>query len=274
MRCRSCFATLYLVLGLAGCGPRSPGTTGGGAGCKRGLASNRAPTSAFAGLAWWYNWSLAGTPPAGIEFVPMVWGEKSLGAALPSGARFVLGFNEPNFKAQANLTPQQAAAAWPMVEAKAHAAGAALVSPAVNFCGSASNSAGCSDPTVTDPYSWLKDFFAACNGCQVDAIAIHWYNCDLPSLKAYIEGNDKGLEGFVQFGKPLWLTEFSCDGSHSVAEQKAYMEAAVPYLEASSAIARYSWFSSSAIASAQLANGDGSPTELGSAYLGLPQSCD
>ncbi len=98
----------------------------------------------------------------------------------------------------------------------------------MNFCGSQADPSRCSDPAITDPYTWLKDFFAACPGCEVDAVAVHWYNCDLPSLEAYIEGN-ASLEGFVQFGKPIWLTEFSCDGAHSVADNEASMKAAVPY---------------------------------------------
>jgi hypothetical protein len=262
------------------------GTTGGDAGsppCKRGIASNAAPGSAFSpsatqpGVSWWYNWALQGTGQgAGIEFVPMIWGTGSLHSALPAGSRYVLGFNEPNFKSQSNLTPAQAAADWPAVETAARAVGALLVAPAVNFCGSASNTSGCSDPTVTDPYTWLKDFLADCTGCQIDGIAVHWYNCDLPSLRAYIEGNidaGGGLQGFVQFGKPIWLTEFSCDGSHTVADQKAYMQAAVPYLEGNPHVFRYSWFSAGPIPNAELANSDGSLNDLGTTYVGLPESC-
>ncbi len=206
----------------------------------------------------------------------MIWGTGSLGSALPAGSAYVLGFNEPNFKAQSNLTPAQAASHWPAVESAASAVGAKIVSPAVNFCGSSTNTSGCSDPTVTDPYTWLQDFFADCAGCQVDYIAVHWYNCDLPSLKAYIEGNTAtggGLQGFVQFGKPIWLTEFSCDGSHTVAQQTAYMQAAIPYLESNPNIFRYSWFSASNIASAVLANADGSLTALGQTYVSLPSTC-
>ena len=146
----------------------------------------------------------------------------------------------------------------------------------MNFCGSASDSSKCTEPTVTDPYTYLKDFLAACSGCQVDYIAVHWYNCDLPSLQAYLEGNtDAGgnLQGFVQFGKPIWLTEFSCDSSHSAADQKAYMKAAIPYLEANPNIARYAWFSARNIPNADLTNSDGSLTDLGTTYIGLPQSC-
>ena len=43
-------------------------------------------------------------------------------------------FNEPNHRTQANLSPQQAAALWPKLEAAAAATGSAtLVGPAVNW---------------------------------------------------------------------------------------------------------------------------------------------
>jgi hypothetical protein len=252
--------------------------------CKRGIAANLAPSAAFAptatspGAWWWYNWAnQSAGGDARVEFVPMLWGGGSLNQVIGPGSRYLLGFNEPNFKPpQANLTAQQAAAYWPMVEAKAAAAGIPIVSPGVNFCGSAADSSQCTDPAVTDPYTYLKDFFAACPGCKVDYVAVHAYYCDVPSLRSYLEGNtDAGgsLQGFLQFGKPLWLTEFSCDASHSVADQKAYMQSAVAYLESNPSVFRYAWFSAKPIPNAELANSDGSLTDLGATYVGLPQSC-
>jgi hypothetical protein len=242
--------------------------------CKRGVAGGPpsaalAPTASAPGVVWWYNWgsqgSSMGTP---IEFVPMIWGSNNLGDTLPAGSQFVLGFNEPNFTSQANLSPQQAAADWPQVEALAQAAGGIpLVSPAVNYCG------GCTVPSITDPYTYLSDFFQACTGCEVDYVAVHWYNCDLPSLQSYIMGNGADMPGFLHFGKPIWLTEFSCDGSASVAQQKAYMQAAIPWLESNQYIYRYSWFSASPIPNAELVNPDGSLTDLGTTYVNLPASC-
>jgi hypothetical protein len=235
-------------------------------GCKRGVAANVAPGAAFhPAIGWWYNWALQGTGPnVGIEFVPMVWGSGSVGMAIPSGSKYLLGFNEPSFHAQSNLTPQQAAGLWPMI--KTQAAGAQLVSPAMSYCGPAANCNG------TDPYQYLKDFLAACPGCEVDHVAVHWYNCDLPSLKDYIEtGNN--LPGWEQFNKPIWLTEFSCDGNATVADQEAYMRAAIPYLENNPKIYRYSWFSAGPIPNAKLVNDDGSPTALGQVYINLPQTC-
>ena len=107
---------------------------GGAPPCKRGIATNAAPSFGFAptastpGVSWWYNWSASsGSPTTGIEFVPMIWGSGSLGDALPAGAQYVLGFNEPNFIAQSDLTPSQAAADWPKIEADAKAKGYGLV---------------------------------------------------------------------------------------------------------------------------------------------------
>jgi hypothetical protein len=255
---------LLLFVGACSSTPGGGMDLGAAKQCKRGIATNTAPGADFSSLTWWYNWSLTGGQSA-VSFVPMVWGQTSVGKPVPSGAQFVLGFNEPNFQAQSNLTPQQAAALWPMVEAQS--GGLALVSPAVNFCGPA---AACNG---TDPYQYLKDFFTACSSCRVDYVAVHWYNCDLPSLKDYLEPGG-ALEGFEQFSRPLWLTEFSCDGSKTEADNEAYMRAAIPYLEGKANVFRYSWFSADPIPTAKLINTDGTATALGQIYNSLPEACD
>ncbi len=252
------------VAGTGGVGGTSSPPT-----CKRGIAANTAPGAAFyPAVRWWYDWSLSPSGGnTGIEFVPMVWGSSTVNGTIPAGSRYLLGFNEPNFMSQANLTPQAAAAAWPMLQANGRKAGvAAIVGPAMNFCGPAASCNG------TDPYVYLRDFLNACSGCEVDHIAVHWYNCDLPSLKAYIESNSS-LAGWVQFGKPIWLTEFSCDGSATAAQQEAFMRAAIPYLETQPNVFRYAWFSADPIPNAKLINSDGSPTALGQVYISLPANC-
>jgi hypothetical protein len=202
----------------------------------------------------------------------MIWGTPaSLKGPIPNTSHYVLGFNEPNFKSESDLTPAQVATDWPSVEALAKGAqggkGIPLVGPGLNFCG------GCTVPTITDPYTYMKDIIADCTGCEFDYLAVHWYNCDLPSLQGYIEGNGGGLAGWTQFNKPIWLTEFSCDNSHSVAEQEAYMKAAIPWLESNPHIYRYSWFSASPIPNALLMNTNGTLTALGQVYVSLPAAC-
>lgn len=241
-------------------------TSGGSASVdsKRGIAANTAPGAAFyPSVGWWYNWAIRSSGAnVGIEFVPMVWDEATVSSAIPSGSKYLLGFNEPNFFAQANLSPTQAAGYWPTLQANAASAGVGIVGPGMNFCGPAAQCHG------TDPYQYLKDFFAACTNCQVDFVAVHWYNCDLASLRDYLEPGGN-LAGFEQFGKPIWLTEFSCDPSATVAQQEAYMRAAIPYLESNPKVFRYSWFSADPIPNAKLVNSDGSPTALGQVYIGL-----
>jgi hypothetical protein len=234
---------------------------------KRGIAANVAPGAAFStSVSWWYNWANKSTGTnVGIEFVPMIWNQVTVSASLPSTAKYVLGFNEPNFFAQANLSPASAASYWPALEATAKSVGAAIVGPAMNYCGPASQC------HTTDPYQYLKDFFAACPSCKVDYVAVHWYNCDLASLRDYLEPGGN-LPGFEQFGKPIWLTEFSCDPNASAAEQEAYMRAAIPYLESNPKVFRYSWFSADPIPKAKLVNADGTPTALGQVYITLPRS--
>jgi hypothetical protein len=52
---------------------------------------------------------------SGIDWVPMCWGGVNaqdidgIEAQIPAGSNYLLGFNEPNFISQSNLTPAQAA---------------------------------------------------------------------------------------------------------------------------------------------------------------------
>jgi hypothetical protein len=273
-----CVAAAWLV---AACGGGSDGGDDSGQagsaattpGCKRGIAYPGQQLQAAAlsqGLSWWYNWGLqAQGSPAGVTFEPMVWGDgfdvAEAAQSIPEGAQYLLGFNEPNFFEQADLSAQEAAALWPQVEQIAAQRGLALVSPAVNFCGDdASKTGPCHD---TSPFDYLEHFFDACSGCRVDFVAVHWYNCDGDSLQWY-------LGEFKRFGRPIWLTEFACayGGDSSVTGQEQYMREAIPLLEDDADVFRYAWFSADAIAEARLIEGDGALTELGQLYVGLPHN--
>jgi hypothetical protein len=243
--------------------------------CKRGVAYGEHSLADLAALAqggvhWWYNWSPApesavagGYASLGAEFVPMVWGGsfevENVKERIPADAEYLLGFNEPNFYAQANLSAAEAAARWPDVERIADDLGLGLVSPAVNFCGG-----GCHE---TDPFAYLDSFLAACSGCRVDYIGAHWYACDGPALTWY-------LGELKKYGKPIWLTEFSCgDGEdRSLEKQMSYMTDAVAILEADPDVFRYAWFSgrTTAIPNVDLLAADGVLTSLGELYLSLP----
>ncbi|WP_324674781.1 glycosyl hydrolase [Hymenobacter sp. GOD-10R] len=254
---------------------------------KRGIAygyHSAADMQALApGISWWYNWYSkpeAGAASVysglGVEYVPMQWGRDldgapftadRLAANIPAGAKYLLGFNEPNFRSQANLTPTQAAALWPTLQEVARRKNLKLVSPAVNYCGDCVSENG---TTYYSPTQYLDAFFAACPSCQVDYIAVHTYVCEEQWLR------DK-IGELKKYGKPIWLTEFSCgDMPHdqiTLDVQKRYLTAAVNYLENEPAVFRYAWFSgrNSEIPNINLLGAtSGQLTELGQLYVSLP----
>jgi hypothetical protein len=270
--------------GPLGGAPGAGGTSARSA-CKRGVAygyHSKADLEALSpGVSFWYNWAFV--PDQGladgsyrsldVEYVPMIWGEKSNREAaasdIPGDARTLLGFNEPNFGSQANLSAADAAALWPELEEIADARGLDLVSPAVNFCGG--------DCQETDPFKYLDDFFAACQGCRVDAVAIHLYvgcNPDGEDHAEWLINHVKTYED--RFSQPLWLTEFACDSAANEEQQIAFMEDAVEFLEGNPRIARYAWFAGRAdnVPHVDLLGSDGELTALGQRYVELDQPAD
>jgi hypothetical protein len=243
------------------------GTIGPNAGCKRGVAmtQSEAPSSAFVGsgsnpgIVWWYDWGLTGTgQAAGIEFDPMIWSPPLPSASkIASNAKYLLTFNEPDNSSQSNVSATTAASLWPQIESIATADGIPYIV----------------SPGVASSVTWLQDFFNACTGCKVDYVAVHFYGCLLDTSGQWI-GLSEYLEQFYQFNRPLWLTEFSCDATQTLASQTSYMQVAVPYLENNDHVLRYSWFSDSPIPNAMLTNGNGGPLNaLGQLYVSLPASC-
>ena len=236
----------------------SSSSTPSSVGTKRGLVYNTAAlTQRFesAPISWAYNWDSqpGGDIPANFNFVPMMWGplpvhtgrwKSNADAAIASGSTHLLGFNEPDLPAQANLSPQQAAEAW-RTYMEPYAGKAKLGSPAV-----------CNGEDKVG-LSWLSRFFEACGGCTVDFVAIHWYglasDAGVEHFKAHVA---KAVE--VAAGRPLWITEFQPHGSPE--EQAGFLKKVLPWLDESS-VERYAYFQVDAI----LASADGL-TDLGAQY--------
>lgn len=220
---------------------------------KRGLSFNALSQEDLSvlspGVSWLYNWSIQ--PPTTIrdnyenyneEFVPMAWSGwynktqlRVFLTAHPS-VKYILAFNEPNFKNQANMTPSAAAAAWPELEAIADEFHLKIVSPAVNYSGDGVTENGV---VYNNPVTYLEDFFKACPTCRVDYIATHFYMPSADALKS-------SIEQFRKFNKPIWLTEFCMDNgtgnNGTVDDQIRFMTESFAYLEKEPMIFRYSWF--------------------------------
>jgi len=235
--------------------------------------------TASAGISWWYNW--APQPEAAIkntysnynvDFTPMAWNAAGISGintyvSQDNKVKYILGFNEPNFIGQANMTPSQAAAAWPALQAIADQYGLKLVSPAVNYCGNCVSENG---TVYTNPFKWLDDFFTACPNCRVDYIALHWY------------GGGNSMTGYIndarKYGKPIWVTEFADWESTGVTAevQKNYLAGTTNFLERDPAVFRYSWFIGRGPGATTYPYLDlygpvsGTMTPLGQIYLDIP----
>ena len=219
------------------------------------------------GISWWYNWS--STPDAGIanyyksvgaEFVPMLWNNNytvaDVIAQIPSGTKYLLAFNEPNFVIEANMTPAQAVAAWPKVEQVAAAKGLEIVSAVPAYCG------GSACNGYTDPVAWHNEFFNLCPTCKVDYIAFHNYEPTTGGLLAL-------TNNLKVFNRPVWVTEFAYYDPATQAAKISYLQTAVSSFENDPDIYRYSWFTGRRPdnSSIDILGADGVLTPLGSAYI-------
>ncbi|MFF8031555.1 sigma-70 family RNA polymerase sigma factor [Streptomyces sp. NPDC016626] len=191
------------------------------------------------GAGWYYTWSTGhpGTVSGDADFVPMIWGADSVTpqalAEAKAAGPHLLGFNEPDFDSQANMSVEQALDLWPRLEST----GSILGSPAVAYGGD-------------QPDGWLDRFMkgAEQRGHRVDFIALHWYGADFRTEAAVQQ-----LRGYLdavheRYGKPIWLTEFALiDFSQGTRyptdeEQAAFLASATKMLAGLPYLQRYAWF--------------------------------
>ena len=219
---------------------------------KRGVSENQFSMGSMLealepGVTWYYNW---GNTPGkgfenqvidfeGIEFVPMCWNANYNADAIREyckshpQTKYLLGFNEPNFTAQANMTPQKAAEEWPKVKALADELGLKLVAPALNYS---------PNPPYTDPLKWMDEFVAIVGIDAFDFTAVHNYG-GLGVMKT-LAGNFH-----ERYGKPVWVTEFCYwpnegDNNSYVSPETQInsMVETLQWLETTPWIFRYAWF--------------------------------
>ena len=198
------------------------------------------------GVGWFYNWAnlpnsyiadVVG-PGTDMEFVPMIWSANFNEQALRNyltehpGVKYLLGYNEPNFRNQANMTPDSAARLWPIVEQIARDFNLELVAPALNYSGEA-----LADGRVYQPNDWMDAFLAAYPEAHFDYLALHCYMNNSPAQMSYIENFAR------RYGKQVWLTEFCAwEGNVDSLTQKRTMVQKINDLERSPYFFRYAWF--------------------------------
>ena len=218
------------------------------------------------GAGWYYTWSADDDEipgPAGVEFVPMIWGKQNVTDATLARAKregeVLLGFNEPDMAGQANMSVEDALAAWPELEKT----GMRLGSPAVAYGGD------------TDG-GWLDRFMTGAKqqDLRVDFITLHWYGSDFGAAAVgqflgYVDAVHK------KYGKPIWVTEYGLmnfTGSPKYptgAQAAAFIKGTTKGMQSRAYVERYAWFGLPAVGDSTafgLYTDGNSPTEAGRAY--------
>ncbi|NKX55401.1 glycosyl hydrolase [Arthrobacter mobilis] len=218
---------------------------------------------------WYYTWGASYTVTTNPPFIPMVKDAKRLlerdaigyvMRELPeTKTRHLLGFNEPDHRAQANMSVDQAIRLWPQLQKT----GLRLGSPA----------------TVNVASPWLKDFMAKAKkkGLRVDFMTMHCYAW--PNVDSFL---GKVTELYERYGKPVWVTEYavadwsatrSNPSRYSRAETEDFMRATVAGMRAMPFVERFAWKTRSAfdpiMGSSALYHTNGKLTSTGRLYASL-----
>ncbi len=221
-------------------------------------------------VSWHYSWGeqLKPEEPKGVEFVPMIWSAHADTASVDKKLqnisslytdkkiRYMLGFNEPDGKKQANMSVDNALDYWPRLQKL----NIPLGSPAC----------------VHPDNEWMKEFMHKADSLnyRVDFICVHWYGG--PNAKAFLNYLQKVYD---LYHKPIWITEFAVadwkaktaeENKFSKAEILDFMKEILPALNKSQYVERYAWFSASessaALGNSALFDSKGNLTELGKCY--------
>lgn len=137
-----------------------------------------------------------------------------------------MGFNEPDYSGQADLTVAAAVSGW-MTYMQPYASKASLGAPAVTNGGSPMG------------LTYLGNFLSALKdaGGSYDFCSIHWYDSatNIDYFKNYMQEASTACNG-----KPIWLTEFGASGSAD--EQNTFLQTVMPWMDEQSYIERYAYF--------------------------------
>lgn len=235
---------------------------------------------------WFYTWGtfipdneLENLPQA-CEFVPMFWNGAAvnqtnidkLNTLYEEGKiKYLLGFNEPDLTAEANMSVEDALAKWKFICDNINP-GIKLISPATSY------------PSLGET-SWMVQFM---NGVEalnlrVDYIAVHIYQPNTVTLFT-----DPIKNVYERWGKKIWITEFGVrddntggdpsKNRYTPTQMLAFTQNLLPELEKMEAVDRYAWFNASPTMSGlwpcALIDSNGLPTIVGDYYSSLHPNKD
>ncbi|OSS48992.1 hypothetical protein B5807_05457 [Epicoccum nigrum] len=212
-------------------------------GSKRGLAYNDGDLCSTFGKSFGfaYNWAQTESKDVGAPFVPMMHKPQdstaeawlaNVDTAVKAGTTAVMGFNEPDIAAQANMTPEAACAAW-----KEYMNPIASAHPDVTILGPSVSNSGSENQGL----QWLDTFHKVCPDAVVHASNIHFYDiyeeATIDRFKAHVE------KAAANYGKPVWVTEFGLNPGSATEDQAAqFLKEAMSFCDESSLVEGYSYF--------------------------------
>jgi hypothetical protein len=219
--------------------------------------------------SWYYSWGSTYTVTTNPGFVPMVWSGKALIKNNSVGdvirqlpvtrTKNLLGFNEPDYSSQANMSVDEAIRLWPQLQST----GLRLGSPC----------------TVSPTSPWLDKFMtkAARANLRVDFMTMHSYGW--PNAESFLS---KVRNLHDKYERPVWVTEFSvADWSatpsrpsrHTRTEVHSFMRATVAGMRAMPFVERFAWYarepSDPALGPSALYQTNGQLTAAGRIYATL-----
>lgn len=243
---------------------------------------------------WNYSWNmnLVAEQPAGVEYVPMVYGKSPVKG--PDAAKRVaeqlnlrvvphirsgrvkrlLGPNEPDRVEHGNMTVEETLAIWPAMEAL----GIPLCSPS---CANTEGTDAADEANQGTGGRWMPTFMreAELRGLRVDYIGVHGYpgpNADAFKIKL--------RRIYEKYGRrPLLITEFAVGDwktggditkhRYTQAQVLAFMKDILPWMERQDWILGYAWFpfniTSASGTSSALFDAKGELTALGRYYRSI-----
>ncbi|TWU59855.1 Extracellular serine protease precursor [Rubripirellula tenax] len=253
---------------------------------KRGLGANDNFLINSVNASWGYDWSIS-IDSGGLngEFVPMAWnGANASGWTNrfnqidSSGAKYVLGFNEPELVDQSNMTAANAVAQWANLsdrygfpDSNGQRA-VKLVSPAVSDTGAAR--------------AWLAEFMEGAEqaGHVVDEIAFHFYSGSSASPQSAANLFLRRVEEYHEaYNRNIWITEFggidygnNFSGDYMQQWNRDFLDIVLPVLDSRDYVTRYAWWNHNNDTRLAVKNAYGlfRPTKVGDPYVGTLETGD
>lgn len=204
---------------------------------KKGLAwatDNRwAKKIAKGQIRWYHHWQNAPVPqmPNDVQYIPMYWGPKynHLWAQRKkhfkkNKPQFVLTFNEPDVKGQADMTTSHAASVWMKEIEPLRKRGIKVSSPQIVY-----------------NTKWMDGFLKKirARGSDVDFMAVHYYGSwkDQKRLESWIKTIRK------KYHKSIWLTEYGVTASSkgSAAQIRHFKASVTNWMDKRSYVKRVAW---------------------------------